>query len=162
LRFYERLEVLQALVSRGVVVDVYGHGYEELSIAGCDCLRIHGAADSAQCLQAMQQAKVSLNVMPWFREGAHDRIFNAMANGSVCVTDTSRYLDEILTDGEDIVFYDLLDLPKMVDTVKSLLGEPERLWRIQNRAQKTVEQGHLWSHRAAWLEKQMRTRGPFT
>ncbi len=50
--------------------------------------------DSYGCLKAISQAKISLNVMPWFKEGAHDRVFNSMLNGAVCFTDWSLYFEE--------------------------------------------------------------------
>lgn len=50
----------------------------------------------------LADAKVSLNVMPWFKDGAHDRVFNSILNGAVCVTDPSRYLEEELHEGEGV------------------------------------------------------------
>ena len=42
-----------------------------------------------------------------------DRIFISMCNGAVCITDHSKYLDEILTPDENIIFYDLTPLDKL-------------------------------------------------
>lgn len=59
-----------------------------------------------------------MNVMPWFKDGAHDRVFNSMLNGAVCFTDWSRYLTENLRDGEDIFFYELDALECLPDMVQ--------------------------------------------
>ncbi|MEI3201212.1 MAG: hypothetical protein V8S21_04415 [Lachnospira eligens] len=58
----------------------------------------------------ISQAKISLNVMPWFKKGAHDRVFNTMLNGGVALTDTSLFYENTFADGENVLFYSLEDL----------------------------------------------------
>lgn len=156
LRAYMREQVLKALLDAGVKVHVYGHGYENLKVKRKECLVEHGPADSKTCLDAMTQAKISLNVMPWFREGAHDRIFNAMANGSVSLTDSSTYLDEVFTDGDTVLFYDLLHLEEMADRVKKLLEQPRKLYDISARAYRECSEKHLWKQRGEWILDRIR------
>ena len=55
----------------------------------------------------MNRAKITLNVMPWFKNGAHDRVFNAMLNGSVSLTDGSVYLDDEVLCDDNCIKYDL-------------------------------------------------------
>lgn len=155
LRFYERQQVLKQLVESGVTVHVYGHGYEDFQVSRPECLICHGPVDSLECLKQMQKSRISLNVMPWFRDGAHDRIFNAMANGSVSLSDESRYLTRQLKDGEDILFYDLLQLEDMTNRVKDLLKNPEVLYRISQQAYHKAREYHLWKHRAVWLKEKL-------
>ena len=52
----------------------------------------------------MRDARIALNVMPWFKDGAHDRVFTAMLQGTAALTDDSRYLREECRDGENICF----------------------------------------------------------
>lgn len=53
--------------------------------------------------------------MPWFKQGAHDRVFNSMLNGAVCVTDTSGYLKDNFIDGENIIFIILkILMPRLI------------------------------------------------
>lgn len=151
IRAYMREQALTALLDAGVTVHVYGHGYDKLTVKRRDCLVEHGAADSETCLTAMTKAKLSLNVMPWFREGAHDRIFNAMANGSVSLTDSSVYLNEVLTDGDTVLFYDLLHLDEMAERAKQLLKKPQVLCGISARAYRECCEKHLWKQRGAWI-----------
>ena len=107
-RFHYRELAIRALVDSGLKVNTYGEGYNYIVCEHPENIIQHGSANSQQCLDNISQAKISLNVMPWFKKGAHDRVFNSCLNGAVCLTDSSSYLDEIFTDGKDILFYDLI------------------------------------------------------
>ena len=76
--------------------------------------------------------------MPWFKDGAHDRIFTAMLQRTVCVTDDSRYLRGEFADGEGLVYFSLKEREHLPGLVKTLL-----------RA------GHTWRERAAELAKEL-------
>ena len=88
-RFTTRGQAVQALVDAGVKVHVYGGGWEALDCKKPENLINGSSLDSVGCLKKLCQSKISLNVMPWFRDGAHDRIFNSMLNGALCLTDSS-------------------------------------------------------------------------
>ena len=89
--------------------------------------------------------------MPWFKDGAHDRVFNAMANGSICITDHSRYLDEILTDGENVLFYDLKEMELLPEKVSSLLQNPEKMDSVAQNGYRLAMENHTWLKRAETL-----------
>lgn len=109
-RFHFRELAVRALAEAGIRVHTYGEGYNYLQCNKHENIVEHGGVNSLKCLQMMTQAKVSLNVMPWFKCGAHDRVFNSLLNGAVPFTDDSEYLKEIFTDKENILFYDLKTL----------------------------------------------------
>ncbi len=104
----------------------------------------------------IELAKCSLNVMPWFKDGAHDRIFNTTLNGSVLISDGSMYLQEILHDGEDCIRYDLKAMEEMPERVKALLADSERMQQIADRAYDLASEGHTWAHRADALATYIR------
>ena len=68
---------------------------------------MHGGDNSQKCHDMLSQSKISLNVMPWFKNGIHDRIFNSCLNGAVSLSDSSIYIDELFTDRQNIILYDL-------------------------------------------------------
>ena len=103
--------------------------------------------DSAACVQAVRNAKISLNVMPWFQDGAHDRVFTAMLQGTAALTDASRYLREEFADGEEIVFYPLTRLSELTDQTKRLLSDQDRLSRIAQRGYEKAKIRHTWAAR---------------
>lgn len=156
-RNYWRGKVVRTLVNAGIPVDVVGKGWEELEdIKYPENLRIHPQTDSLTCLNMIQQSKVSVNVMPWFKDGAHDRVFNSILNGAVCVSDTSRYLCEELKEGEGICYYELGGLEELPDKVKDLLQDEKKMQDIVAQGRAKVLDKHTWAKRAGqvaeWIE----------
>ena len=122
-RHYFRGRAVAALANAGIKIKIFGSGYEALHCRH-ENIECTGQVNSERCLAELSRAKVSLNVMPWFKDGSHDRVFNSMLNGAVCISDHSKTLDEHFQDGEDIAFYSLDnidDLPKIYD---SLISRP--------------------------------------
>jgi glycosyltransferase involved in cell wall biosynthesis len=151
IRFYYRGQVIKTIVDSGHRIRIYGAGWEELE---CRCLRnitCHGFLTSRECLELIGDSKISVNVMPWFKRGAHDRIFNTMLNGAVCATDTSSYLDGFIKDGENALYYQLKDIDSLPDRISGLLSDSELAEHIAAQGYDTATGGHTWEHRACRL-----------
>lgn len=155
-RNYWRGEAVKALVDAGIKVDVFGKGWEELNCERPENLQIHPQTTSLACLQHLQHAKVSLNVMPWFKDGTHDRVFNSILNGAVCVSDKSKYLCEELRDGEGVCYYELEKIENLPHIVKDLLQNEEKIQGIVEKGVGKVRENHSWDARAKqiinWIE----------
>ena len=112
---------------------------------------------SEECLYHIQNSKISLNVLPWFRGGPHDRIFNTMLNGAVCLTDSNGYLDMFLEDEVNCIKYSLEKPQEMAQRVMELLSDTERLQKIAD-AGCELAQSHTWAARmqefSRWLEQE--------
>ncbi len=150
-RFTTRGQAVQALVDAGVKVHVYGGGWEALDCKNPENLINGSSLDSVGCLKKLCQSKISLNVMPWFRDGAHDRIFNSMLNGALCLTDSSVYLEEILQDKENCRIYSPAHPEALPEIVYGLLANPDRLQEIIDNGYEMAKAAHTWEHRAAVL-----------
>lgn len=155
-RNYWRGKAVRTLVNAGIPVHVVGKGWEELEdVRHPQCLKLHPQTDSVTCLEMLADAKVSLNVMPWFKDGAHDRVFNSILNGAVCVTDPSCYLEEELHEGEGVCYVALQDMDALSEKVKDLLQNDSGRNEIVRRGRAIVEQKHTWAQRAktlaAWI-----------
>ncbi len=146
-RFYFRGLVIQTLVDAGIKVHVFGSGWNQLPCKHPENLIIHGFVNSVQCLEAIADAKISLNVMPWFKDGAHDRVYNSMANGAVCVSDTSIYMNETLCDGKHIVFYSLKDITSLPTKIRELLDKPHKAEEIAKHGYEVAQNENMWAHR---------------
>lgn len=151
IRFYFRGEAVKALVDNGIKVHCVGKGWERLCCHHPENLTYTTGIMSHGCLEAISQSKLSLNVMPWFKDGAHDRIFNSMLNGAVCLTDHSKYLDETLTPNKNVVFYDLKQIEMLPFIVNSILSDKDNMRHIQQEAFKYAAEKHTWYHRAKEL-----------
>lgn len=157
-RNYWRGAAVRVLVNAGIPVHVIGKGWEELEDVTCPGNLIrHAQTDSETCLRMLADAKLSLNVMPWFKDGAHDRVFNSVLNGAVCVTDESRYLCGQLAEGEGVCYYRLQELAALPQTVKDLLQNEARMQEIVAKGGTKVSDMHTWADRArqlaAWVEQ---------
>lgn len=150
-RFYYRAKVIAALVDAGIKVHTFGAGWDRLDCNHPENIIPAGSVDSQECLDMISQAKISINVMPWFKDGAHDRIFNTMLNGAVCVTDTSKYLLEQFKDGEQVLFYDLSDIDSMCQRVKELLSDCDAMQTIADAGYKACIGKHTWAERTLAL-----------
>ncbi len=150
-RFYFRGLVVKTLAEHGIKVHLYGSGWEQLECANRENLVLGGSLNSQECLEVISNSKISLNVMPWFKEGAHDRIFNSQLNGAVCLTDDSIYLKEQLVDGKDCVFYSLEHIHDLPKIVQNLLDNKEQLESIAKNGYETALACHSWKKRAESL-----------
>lgn len=153
IRFYFREKVVQTLVDSGIHVHCVGAGWNKLACRHPENLTYEENCLSFDCLKRMSEAKLSLNVMPWFKDGAHDRVFNAMANGSVCITDHSKYLDEILTDKKNVIFYDLEHIDELPDKVRPFLDQPDLLENPAQNGYELTMKNHTWISRAETLHE---------
>lgn len=152
-RFEFRGRAVAAIADAGVKIHTFGEGWDVLPCVHPENIICHGGCSSQQCLDAIAQSKISLNVMPWFKDGAHDRIFNTMLNGAVSVSDDSLYLREILRDGTDIVFYPLKNMDLLADTVRQLLDDEERMETVAGAGYETAVNAHTWACRAKDIER---------
>lgn len=159
-RSYFRGEVVKTLVDAGLKVHCFGGGWDRLECEHPENIVNGNVLDSLGCLQQISKAKISLNVMPWFKDGAHDRVFNSMLNGAVCVTDWSNYMTEILEDNQDVIFYELAELSSLPDKIRSLLANRDRWEEIQQRGYETAAKAHTWAHRAECIHKEILCKLP--
>lgn len=156
-RSYFREKVVQTLADAGIIVRVFGADWEKIHCKKPQNVRTSGGkVNSAACVQAMRDARIALNVMPWFKDGAHDRVFTAMLQGTAVLTDDSRYLREECRDGENICFYSLRALQQLPDQVVSLLEDPVRMAELAERGYRMAAERHRWKNRAGLLMQALR------
>lgn len=152
-RTYFRAKVICALAESGIKVHLFGKDWDKMICTKRDNLIwCGGQVDSAGCVRAVQNSRICLNIMPWFKDGVHDRIFTAMLNGSVALTDDSLYLRERFVDGKELRFYSLEQLECLPRIVKELLNDPETAERIASEGCETAWREHTWQKRAEVLD----------
>ena len=153
-----RAEILRALTQAGIRVTVYGEGWEHTDLPGQPGFDCHAPVSFEDGLALMADSRIVLNQMAWFKDGGSERIFNAMLQGAVSLTDDSLWLREQFTDGEDLVFYALAALEELPRTAAALLGDPGRMQRIADNGYAAAAACHTWAHRAAELAQSLQNR----
>ncbi len=156
-RNYWRGEAVRSIANAGIPIHVVGDGWQRLEgVSRPECVIAHPQTDTAGCLAMLSRAKVSLNVMPWFKDGAHDRVFSSVLCGAACVTDRSRYLEGELSDGEGVAYYDLGDMGGLPDLVRELLSDESRREDAVSRGFQKISGRHEWAERAdvlaGWMD----------
>lgn len=150
LRSRARAEVIRTLANQDVKIHIYGEGWQYL-----DCkqenLTIHDRIPFSDTIPLMADARIVLNVMPWFKAGVHDRVYSAMLNESVCLTDGSEYIERTLADGREAILYSLDHLEELPDRIKAYLREPEKLREIGQRGYAYARDTQTWQCRARQL-----------
>lgn len=152
-RYTLRGRAVQELADAGIKVTVFGDGWQRLECKKPENLIVKNSLNSEECLKKLCQTKISLNVMPWFKDGAHDRIFNSMLNGAVCLTDSSQYLDQILHDQVDCRIYSLKEMNHIADIAYELLHHEDEMQKIADAGYKMAVGNHTWAHRAQQLHQ---------
>lgn len=148
-----RIEIMRQLVEAGITLTVYGNGWEQTDLYGNPHFICRPPVSFEEGLALMEESKIVLNQMSWFKDGASECIFNAMLQGAVCLTDDSVYLREILTDKQNVVFYDLSRLEELSAIVSELFQHPDKLQAIADSGYQLAKSDHTWSHRVAQLLK---------
>ncbi len=149
IRSYVREEQIRYLMAQGVKLDIFGDGWERVDDRGNAV--IHSGVSYAESVELTAKSKISLNIMPWFKDGLHDRIPTSMLNGSAVVTDTSRYINEnFVTNGlgSELITFDISHPERTAEVLNAALSEPERLFEIAQRGRRKAEIFHTWEKRA--------------
>ena len=172
----DRADAKNGSGKRGLHITIVGSGWEGLmeELKHPERVTLLPYADSQEILRLLTQSKFSLNILPSFHEGAHDRIFNSMLCGAVCVTDSNAYLDAILKQNHNAILYQTLsvedrpnpgiadrskkDVSAMAERLYAILREPKghrnEIETIRRNALKTGKE-HTWCDRAkmvaAWI-----------
>lgn len=146
IRRYTKLNVMHTLESTGACIHIYGGNWEDEERPWNSNVKIHDRVTSEQCLELIGQSKISLNCMPWFKNGSSERVFNSMLNGAVCLTDINPFLSENFNNGEDIVFYSMNDMEALKADVIWLLNNPDIASEIAKRGYMSAQR-HTWHKR---------------
>lgn len=145
-RCYYRDRMIRSLLENGLQVHVFGNGWKEFEGERKENLIIE-KGDFYVARKAVADAKISLNIMPWFKEGFQERIAAAMLSGTVAVTDESIYIQDNFTDGKELVLYSLENLEVLPVKVKWLLEHPDEAEKIAVTGKERAKKGLTWQHR---------------
>lgn len=153
-RNYYRDRMIRSLVENGLKVHVFGNGWETFEGKGKENLIIE-KGNWYVARKAVADAKISLNIMPWFKDGFQERIAAAMLSGTVSVTDESAYIRENFADGKELVLYSLKNLEELPVKVKWLLSHPDEAEKIAAAGKERAKKELTWQHRTLEMVRYM-------
>lgn len=148
IRTIYREKIIRKLANSDIKVHVYGADWNLLSCKKPWNIKRNGGNVPANvCVNAVQDAKIALNILPLFTDGAHERVFTAMLQKSVALTDRSNYLDEKLKKDREIVFYDYRDMNQLPEIIMNLLSNPDKMQKIADAGFQKAFKDHTWRER---------------
>lgn len=144
---YFREKTVEELVENGIKVTVYGRGWENRKCFQNPNFIYGGLVAPSKVLELMQDSKIVLNTMTWFKAGSHDRVFNGMLAGAVSITDDSEYIREVVRQGENGYIFQLDNLKELVGIVTDVLEEKVDVLQIVENGKREAWENHLLSCR---------------
>lgn len=143
--FY-REQMIRTLAGLGITVTVFGLGWDRCEWESTNVI-YGGVLPPVQILELMNQSKIVLNTMTWFKRGAHDRVFNGMLAGAAVVSDQSEYLQEQFTNGEQLQMFSLREMEDIAEAVKMLLSDENCAQNMADCGYQQAKKQHMWKNR---------------
>nr|MCR4596804.1 glycosyltransferase [Lachnospiraceae bacterium] len=143
-----RERLLRMLLQHGYHIEVYGDGWQNSSCFSEKGFHLHPPVSVTEGLQLMSQAKFVLNNMAWFKDGGSERIYNAMLQGALVLTDRSRYLEKDYDD-YSVIWYELNDMEAVLPKIHNLLvSQDAKPDEMRKKAYEITYQKNRWINRA--------------
>jgi hypothetical protein len=146
-----REQAVRLLVENGISVTAYGTGWNQCEWSDNPYLTYGGKVLAPQILPLMNDSRIVLNTMTWFKAGSHDRVFNGMLSGAAVVTDDSTYLRREFTDGKELVMFSLKEILTLPDRVCDLFGHLDRAQQMADCGYLSAKENHTWKSRAEYI-----------
>lgn len=149
IKAWRRQRLIETLASMDIELDLFGNGWESSDFKSN--VNVHGTVPYAEMVQVISEAKVVVNDEACFNNGAHDRVFTAMLNGAVVISEYSTYLAEEFVDGQDLFLFDWQNIQEQLQVINRILIDDTYRERIAFNAYKKAIAKHTWYHRAQRL-----------
>lgn len=143
-----RRNIMEILIQNDIPVTVYGNGWDTLETFHHPNFLYQGLISPENGIALMEDAKIVLNHMAWFKAGTSERIYEAILQGAIALTDSSEYLLEHLTNRKQIVYYPLNALNTLPEIIHTLLSDTALAEEIRIQAYQEVAAKHTWKQRA--------------
>ena len=151
-RAYVREETVRFIMHSGMPFDIFGFGWDAVAEDAGAGTVFHPGIPYGELLGLYSDSKLVLNVMPWFKNGSHDRIPAAMLAGAVPVTDHSILLDEWFGAGKaaegTLIFYDIAHPETVPEIMERALADPAMLCRMAGRGYAYASENMTWDNTA--------------
>lgn len=143
IRCINRKKLVQALDRCECQMHLFGGLWEELELKNAV---LHKEIPFNLTFTIFAKSKISVNIMPGFKAGSHDRVFSAQLNGAVSLTDPTTLLINEYKDNKDILFFDLDNIDFVTEKINSSLKDVEGLKKIAQAGYEIASHNHTWTN----------------
>jgi len=148
---YYREKTINTMLEGGIKIDVYSESWWDAPFSNNANLTIHPEVTYRDTFDIMAISKLSLNLFSWHKGGMTERISNILLNGTVCVTDTSSYLQDHFRNNKEMVIFELDNVEDVVNRINELLSNEEKRLNIAVEGYKVASKYYQWSSYAERL-----------
>lgn len=153
IKMYRRVRAIDFLTRNDIPVDIFGGGWEDMPLG--KNVRLHGEIGYAEAMDVIANAKMLFQDQAEFNNGAHDRVFSGMLNGTVVVSEYSTYLEEEFINGQDIFLYDWQHGENQVGVITDLLQDEAKRQAVAVSAYGKADSNHRWKNRCEYILEAM-------
>lgn len=149
-----RQEIVVQLIRNHVPVKLYGHNWDTFLTKAevlmkddlpfiKEFVKDCGEVMYGELPKIYNNARLSINQLPWFKAGIHDRTPLALMNGCVSITDGSTYMRREIPMDSGVEYYSLDELEKVGEKIKSLVAD---VWSMKEKVARGVQYAEdMWS-----------------
>ncbi len=143
IRCVNRKKLVQALDESSYNLHLFGGLWEELNLKHAT---LHREIPFNLTFTVFAKSKISVNIMPNFKAGSHDRVFSGQLNGAVSLTDPTTLLRNEYSNNQSILFYDLDNIDTVTSQVNTALSNPYELKKIAKAGYEIASKNHTWKN----------------
>ena len=152
-----RQEIVVQLIRNHVPVKLYGHNWDTFLTKAevlmkddlpfiKEFVKVCGEVTYGELPAIYNNARLSINQLPWFKAGIHDRTPLALMNGCVSITDGSTYMRREIPMDSGVEYYSLDELEKVGEKIKSLVADVGSMKDKAARGVQYAEDMWSWKH----------------
>lgn len=138
IRMYYRGKVISEIIKAGIPITLIGEGWDKFPLAASKWVNRLAKVEYEEIFSYMKRAEITLNVMPWFKAGSHERVLDSLKCYSCPLIDESSWLLENLKPDEECAYYSLSRLEEIPDKIYDLLAHPEQREKIVENGRRKV------------------------
>lgn len=152
-----RQEIVVQLIRNHVPVKLYGHNWDTFLMKAevlmkedlpfiKEFVKDCGEVMYGELPNIYNNARLSINQLPWFKAGIHDRTPLALMNGCVSITDGSIYMRREIPMDSGVEYYSLDELENVGEKIKSLVADVGSMKDKAARGVQYAEDMWSWKH----------------
>lgn len=147
-----REKILKTVAEAGIPLHLYGAGWERCKWINLPNVHYGGMISPGKVLRKMEESKIVLNTLPWFRDGSHERVFNGMLRGALVCSETSGYLKEVLPSAVWEPFgLSSGEIAALPERMGFFLENPAQMQQMATAGYELACREHTWQKRAGEL-----------
>lgn len=150
-RAINRSRIITEFIRCDVPLIICGNEWEYYEMPQNKQVRFMDGIDYGQSMELIASCQILLNIMPGFRSTAHDRVFSAMINNTVLLSDTNDYMEKYFVDGKDCILFSYNNIKETAERLTDLMSQETELERIANCGRQKASEEHSWASRARKL-----------